>query len=174
MSRPSGTTPAPRPSPCSSRPERDSRPARIGRSMTAAGPTTSTGCRATSTATASPISSPSGMTPRRTRSPIRQSVRSAFRTEHWDVRDGGWMDSTKWVAGDFDGDGRCDIAGVWNDAGSATFAVFRSIGLHFAPHTQWKIRDGGWGTRSNGSPVISTPTVSPTSLRSGTMGERIR
>ena len=76
---------------------------------------------------------------------VRRSVRSAFRTEHWDVRDGGWMDSTKWVAGDFDGDGRCDIAGVWNDAGSATFAVFRSIGLHFAPHTQWKIRDGGWG-----------------------------
>ena len=54
------------------------------------------------------------------------------------------MDSTKWVAGDFDGDGRCDIAGIWNDGGSATFAVFRSTGLQFAPHTQWKIRDGGW------------------------------
>jgi FG-GAP-like repeat len=75
---------------------------------------------------------------------VRRSTRSAFQTSHWDIHDGGWIDSTKWVAGDFDGDGRCDIAAVWNDGGNATFSVFRSTGLAFAYHSQWKIRDGGW------------------------------
>jgi VCBS repeat protein len=75
---------------------------------------------------------------------VRRSTRSAFQTTHWRIRDGGWMDSTKWVAGDFDGDGRCDIAGIWNDGGSPSFAVFRSTGLQFASHMQWRIRDGGW------------------------------
>ena len=48
------------------------------------------------------------------------------------------------VHGDSRCSGRCDIAGIWNDGGSPTFAVFRSTGLQFAPHTQWKTRDGGW------------------------------
>ena len=28
---------------------------------------------------------------------------------------------------------------------SATFAMYASTGSTFSPHTQWKIRDGGWG-----------------------------
>ncbi|MFF4413478.1 hypothetical protein ACFYY8_13175, partial [Streptosporangium sp. NPDC001559] len=35
----------------------------------------------------------------------------------WSNRDGGWIDapSQKWVAGDFNGDRRTDIAAIWND-----------------------------------------------------------
>ena len=76
---------------------------------------------------------------------VRQSTGSSFRTSHWDIHDGGWMDTTQWLAGDFDGDGAADIAAAWNDGGSATFAVYRSTRVRFATHTQWKIRDGGWG-----------------------------
>ncbi len=76
---------------------------------------------------------------------VRQSTRNSFITRHWGIRDGGWMDSTAWLAGDFDGDGRTDVAAAWNDGGLATFAVFRSLGQSFATHTQWRVRDGGWG-----------------------------
>jgi hypothetical protein len=76
---------------------------------------------------------------------VRQSTRSSFIPRHWDIHDGGWMDTTAWLAGDFDGDGLTDIAAAWNDGGFATFAMFRSRGQSFAPHTQWKPRDGGWG-----------------------------
>jgi hypothetical protein len=75
---------------------------------------------------------------------VRRSTRGSFKTEQWRLNDGGWVDSTKWVAGDFDGDGRCDIAALWNDQGKMTIAVYRSSGLQFAPHKPWALRDGGW------------------------------
>lgn len=76
---------------------------------------------------------------------VRRSTGSSFRMSHWRTRDGGWMDSTTWLAGDFDGNGRSDLAAVWNDGGEVSFAVYLSTGLQFAAHTQWKRRDGGWG-----------------------------
>ena len=63
---------------------------------------------------------------------VRQSTRTSFITRHWGIHDGGWLDSTAWLAGDFDGDGRTDIAAAWNDGGLASFAVFRSLGQSFA------------------------------------------
>jgi hypothetical protein len=38
-----------------------------------------------------------------------------------------------------------DLVAAWDDAGFATFAMYASTGSTFSPHTQWKIRDGGWG-----------------------------
>jgi hypothetical protein len=76
---------------------------------------------------------------------VRQSTRSSFQTAHWDRHDGGWLASTKWLAGDFNGDGLTDIAAAWNDAGSVSLAVFPSTGTSFSGNTQWKVRDGGWG-----------------------------
>ena len=38
-----------------------------------------------------------------------------------------------------------DLVAPWNDAGSATFAMYASTKTHFTPYTQWNIRDGGWG-----------------------------
>ncbi|HKO55978.1 MAG TPA: VCBS repeat-containing protein [Thermoanaerobaculia bacterium] len=77
---------------------------------------------------------------------VRLSTGSSFLTQqHWAIKAGGWAASTKWLAGDFDGDGFTDIAAAWNDAGAATIAVYLSTGVDFAHWTQWKIRDGGWG-----------------------------
>ncbi|RJF92813.1 hypothetical protein D3871_28020 [Noviherbaspirillum saxi] len=75
---------------------------------------------------------------------VRQSTGSAFTHTHWLVNAGGWMDSTVWLPGDFNGDGRTDIAGVWNDGGSVTIAVFLSDGTKFPGWTQWSVKDGGW------------------------------
>src|SRR5207249_878372 len=77
---------------------------------------------------------------------VRLSTGSSFQTQtHWRTHDGGWVDSTQWVAGDFDGDGITDIAAIWNDGGQVSIAVYRSTGTQFELHTQWSVRDGGWG-----------------------------
>jgi hypothetical protein len=75
---------------------------------------------------------------------IRKSTRSSFMISPGITQEGGWMDSTQWLAGDFNGDGRSDIAAVWNETGKATFAVYLSVGLQFAPHERWAQRDGDW------------------------------
>ena len=54
------------------------------------------------------------------------------------------MDSTRWLSGDFNGDGKTDIAGVWNNGGKVSIAVFLSDGTKFPGWTQWTDRDGGW------------------------------
>jgi hypothetical protein len=76
---------------------------------------------------------------------VRLSNGTTFGHEHWRVRAGGWMDSTRWLAGDFDGNGHTDLVGIWNEGGLASFAVYRSNGSSFAWQEQWASRDGGWG-----------------------------
>jgi len=61
----------------------------------------------------------------------------------WKVRDGGWGEDTRWVAGDFNGDGLSDIAAIWNDGGLNTLTVRQSTGSSFKT-THWDIHDGGW------------------------------
>jgi hypothetical protein len=75
---------------------------------------------------------------------VRRSTGSSFEHEHWAIRQGGWMSSTHWLAGDFDRDTTTDLAAVWNDGGQTSIAVFRSTGAQFLPHTQWAVRDGGF------------------------------
>ncbi|QSQ26429.1 FG-GAP repeat protein [Pyxidicoccus parkwayensis] len=57
----------------------------------------------------------------------------------WDQSGGGWMDSQKWAAGDFNGDGLTDLAAVWNEYGMATIAVRVSTGSSFTSST-WAAR----------------------------------
>lgn len=64
---------------------------------------------------------------------------------HWLQDAGGWMDTTVYMAGDFNGDGKSDIAGAWNNGGKTSVAVFLSDGSKFPGWTQWSDRDGGWG-----------------------------
>lgn len=68
-----------------------------------------------------------------------------FVTAHWLLDAGGWMDSTVYMAGDFNGDGKSDIAAAWNNGGKTSVAVFLSDGGKFPGWTQWSDRDGGWG-----------------------------
>jgi hypothetical protein len=75
---------------------------------------------------------------------VRLSTGSGFNQQHWLAEAGGWIDSTEWLAGDFDGDGNMDLAAPWNDNGSATFAVFLGDKAKFPGWTQWTVRDGGW------------------------------
>ena len=76
---------------------------------------------------------------------VRVNAGSAFAQQHWLEHAGGWIDSTAWLAGDFNGDGLSDIAAPWNNGGLASIAVFPSDGASFPGWTQWTDRDGGWG-----------------------------
>ena len=66
--------------------------------------------------------------------------------ENWLARDGVWADNIKWRAGDFDGDGRADVAAAWNEAGRTTLTVRRNnpfSGTRLL-HEVWKTRTAGW------------------------------
>ena len=76
---------------------------------------------------------------------VRRSTGTSFSPVHWAINVGGWMPSTVWLPGDFNGDGRSDIAGIWDDAGRTSIAVFLSDGARFLYPSQWSLRDGGWG-----------------------------
>ena len=76
---------------------------------------------------------------------VRLSSRSAFKPQqHWLVRSGVFHANTKWVAGDFDGDGLTDIASATASGTSTVFSIFRSTGTAFVPIYQGP-PDGGWG-----------------------------
>ncbi|MEU9985516.1 hypothetical protein AB0E10_01710, partial [Streptomyces sp. NPDC048045] len=61
----------------------------------------------------------------------------------WSDRDGGWIDSAKWVSGDFNGDGKTDIAAIWNNGGTNTLTVSLSTGKSFT-RSHWATNAGGW------------------------------
>ena len=69
---------------------------------------------------------------------------NTFVAEHWLADAGGWIDTSVYMAGDFNGDGLDDIAGAWNNGGQTSVAVFLSDGTQFPGWTQWSDRDGGW------------------------------
>ncbi|MGH8034343.1 MAG: FG-GAP repeat domain-containing protein, partial [Lysobacterales bacterium] len=75
---------------------------------------------------------------------VRQSTGAGFTPVHWASNAGGWNESSVWLAGDFNGDGRLDLAGVWHDGTAVSIAVFPSTGSQFPGWTQWSQRDGGW------------------------------
>jgi hypothetical protein len=60
---------------------------------------------------------------------------------HWASRKGGWDDSHRFLAGNFDGMGGDDIAVVWNDAGQNSIDMHRSGGSIWE---RWGTRQGGW------------------------------
>ncbi len=64
--------------------------------------------------------------------------------QHWAARKGAWENDTRWLAGDFDGNGLTDVAGARNDAIATSVAVWPSSGAGFPAHTQWATRDGSW------------------------------
>lgn len=70
---------------------------------------------------------------------------STFAHEHWLLNGGGWVNTTAWMAGDFNGDSKTDMAGAWNNNGLTSIAVFPSDGTKFSGWTQWSDRNGGWG-----------------------------
>ena len=69
------------------------------------------------------------------------STGSTFARQRWATQQGGFWDSQKWFAGDFDGDGHADLANVFNDQDQITIDVHR-----WTPHgfvqQRWATRQG--------------------------------
>jgi len=63
---------------------------------------------------------------------------SSFNIQRWATRQGGFWDAQQWLAGDFNGDGKDDMAKAFNDNGLASMDVHLSNGSSFIP--------GRWGT----------------------------
>jgi hypothetical protein len=55
------------------------------------------------------------------------------------------MGSARWAAGDFNDDGRVDLASVWNNGGSNVITVLQSTGSSFTSAT-WSTSAGNYGS----------------------------
>jgi hypothetical protein len=66
-----------------------------------------------------------------------------LRIERWATRQGGFWDAQQWVIGDFNGDGRADLANVFNDGGLASIDVHLSTGASVGI-ARWATRQGGF------------------------------
>jgi hypothetical protein len=66
----------------------------------------------------------------------------------WSLRDGGWIDAARWVAGDFNGDGKADVAAIWNNGGTNTLTVSQATGSQSTgtgfTRSHWATNAGGW------------------------------
>lgn len=79
---------------------------------------------------------------------VRRSTGSSFTLGLSAIHMGGWMSQTKWLAGDFNGDGLSDIAAAWQYGNAAKVAVYTSTGLasnsFFTGWNQWDEWGNGW------------------------------
>ncbi|MDZ8110087.1 MAG: S8 family serine peptidase [Nostoc sp. DedQUE12a] len=66
-----------------------------------------------------------------------------FTNERWATQQGGFWNSQKWLVGDFNGDGRDDLAKVFYDANQASIDVHLSSGSNFTIG-RWATRQGGF------------------------------
>jgi hypothetical protein len=71
-------------------------------------------------------------------------TRGKFTLQRWATQMGGYWDEIKWVSGDFNGDGKCDLAAIYNDGGSTSIAVRVSDGTKLTGIQQWAVKQGGF------------------------------
>ncbi|BAY27612.1 hypothetical protein NIES2100_74370 [Calothrix sp. NIES-2100] len=70
-----------------------------------------------------------------------------FASQRWATRQGGFWEAQKWLAGDFNGDGKDDLAKAFDDGGLASIDVHLSNGGGFGIE-RWATRQGGfWNTQ---------------------------
>ncbi|WP_108866387.1 M12 family metallopeptidase [Aquimarina aquimarini] len=74
---------------------------------------------------------------------VHLSTGSGFYMRRWATRQGGYADAQKWLAGDFNGDGKDDFAKAFNDNGYASIDVHSSNGASFSM-SRWVTRQGGF------------------------------
>jgi hypothetical protein len=68
---------------------------------------------------------------------------SSFAIQRWETQRGGFWDAQKWLVGDFNGDGRDDLAKAFNDGGLASIDTHVSNGSSFAIQ-RWETQRGGF------------------------------
>jgi hypothetical protein len=66
-----------------------------------------------------------------------------FRAERWATRNGGWTPEGRWLVGDFNNDGRQDLAKAFNDRGSISIDVHDNDGPGFTMQ-RYATQDLGW------------------------------
>src|SRR5262249_18465306 len=82
---------------------------------------------------------------------VHLSTGSAFVLQRWATGQGGWASTnvaggnSQWFVGDFNGDGKTDLAKIWNDGGDINADVHYSTGSSFV-WPRWAIAQGGWGS----------------------------
>ena len=68
---------------------------------------------------------------------------SSFTSQRFATRQGGYSSTQRWLAGDFNGDNKTDLAKYWNDGGYFTVDVHISNGSSFTMQ-RWATRQGGY------------------------------
>lgn len=74
---------------------------------------------------------------------IHLSTLSGFVIQRWATQQGGFWDAQQWVVGDFNGDGRSDLAKAFVDGGNASLDVHLSSGSSFSIQ-RWATQQGGF------------------------------
>jgi subtilisin family serine protease len=78
---------------------------------------------------------------------VHLSNGSSLTGQRWATRQGAFWDTQQWLVGDFNGDGRDDVAKAFNDNGLASIDVHLSNGSVFT-NQRWATRQGGfWDTQ---------------------------
>jgi serralysin len=72
---------------------------------------------------------------------VQASTGTAFTLQRWATRQGSLIDGMLWFVGDFNGDGRDDVATRWNDGGLITMDVQASTGTAFTLQ-RWATQQG--------------------------------
>lgn len=74
---------------------------------------------------------------------VHLSTGSGLMMQRWATRQGGFADDQKWMAGDFNGDGRDDLAKGFNDGGLASADVYLAGNRTFTPQ-RWLTQQGSY------------------------------
>lgn len=70
---------------------------------------------------------------------VHISKNGTFEMQRWVTQEGGFWDEQKWISGDFNGDGKCDIAMVFKVDG------YTSIDIRFSKDNTFKLEQ--WATK---------------------------
>jgi serralysin len=72
---------------------------------------------------------------------VHPSTGSSFEVQRWATQQGLFSDTQRWSPGDFNGDGRADLANVFNDGGLSSVDVHPSTGTSFGVQ-RWATQRG--------------------------------
>src|SRR5262249_30398781 len=75
------------------------------------------------------------------------STGSSFALQRWITKAGGYVSSGQWASGDFNGDGKDDMAVTFNESGSISVDAYMSGGSSFGV-SRWTTKQGAYNSSS--------------------------